>query len=164
MSDRGLTLSEECFLEHVAGPEFQAGAAAGWWGLVTDEAVKWPYAVIWIAAPPRPNRPDRYYFRFLLQDYPTLGPTAMLWDPDLKAKLAADKRTKGTGDVAIVFRTDWKEGEVLYAPWDRIAYDDHIASGWPAKYASRAWKPTRTIVHYLRLTKELFDSDAHHGA
>lgn len=162
MPDRGLSLSEECFLEHVAGPEFQAGAASGWWGVEPDTSVEWPYVVLWIAAPSRPNRPDRYHFRFHLQDFPTKGPTSMLWDPALKTKLAAEKRPKGTGDVAIVFRTDWKDGEALYAPWDRVAYDDH--GDWALKHASRAWKSTRTIVHYLRLTKELLDSTDYHGA
>jgi hypothetical protein len=162
MSDRGLSLSEECFLEHVAAPDFQAGVASGWWGLETDAGVEWPYVVLWVAAPQRPNRPDRYHFRFYLQDYPAKGPTSMLWDPVQKTKLEPAKRPKGTGDVAIVFRTDWNAGDMLYAPWDRLAYDAH--GDWPPKYAALAWKPTRTIVHYLRLTKALFDSEEYLGA
>lgn len=153
-------MSEECFLEHVASPDFQAGVASGWWGLEPGDT--WPHAVLWIAAPPRAKGPDRYHFRFYLQDYPSKGPTAMLWDPIKKAKPDADKRPKGTGFVALLFRTDWNEGNMLYAPWDRLAYENHPE--WPPKHAHIAWKPTRSIVYYLQKTKEALDSEEYLGS
>lgn len=161
MPHPGLSLDEECFLEHVAAPAFQAGAERGWWNVENRETVVWPYALVWIAAPVRGNGPPRYYFRFTLKDYPGIGPTATLWDPAKNARLDFAKWPKGAGDIGMAFRTNWNEGIALYAPWDRVAMDGH--PNWPAQFPGVGWKPSYTIVHYLRLTHELLASDDYHG-
>jgi hypothetical protein len=160
MPDSGISLSEECLLEHIAAPLFQDGVAHGWWD-VLPATVEWPYAVFWLAPPARPNSPDRYYLRVHLHDYPNKGPTATLWDLERRTKLELSKWPKGNNDVAMVFRTDWNNADALYAPWDRIAMDNH--GDWPMKHPGRGWKPSYTIVHYLRHTRELLDSEDYHG-
>jgi hypothetical protein len=163
-----MNLSEECFLEHVAQADFQDGVVRDWWGIFTSLEICWPNPVIWIAAPPRPGRPvpspDRFYLRFDLQNYPSKGPTAMLWDTEKNAKLDPSRWPKGSGDVEKVFRIVWAGIDCLYAPWDRVAEEQHKADAcWAAKYPGKIWKPTYTIVHYLRLTRELLHSEEYHG-
>jgi hypothetical protein len=156
-----MTLDFECFHQHLASAPFEDGVERGWWDLFPTPKVLWPYELIWIAAPPRPNSAERYYLRFLLQNYPDKGPTATLWDPDRNAMLAFTKWPKGSGDVELAFRTNWNNGMALYVPWDRVAMDSH--PDWPARYPGLGWKPTHTIVHYLRLTRELLTSNEYRG-
>jgi hypothetical protein len=158
----GLDLAEECWLEHLATPAFLAGVDRGSWGLFPTDAVQWPNAVLWIAAPTRPNSPERFYFFFDLTNYPTVSPTAHVWDSATSLKLDLARWPKGSGDVAMVFRTNWNNGQALYAPWDRLAMDSHPQ--WPAQFPGYAWKPGHTIVRYLNFTHELLHTDDYHGA
>lgn len=155
-----MNLDEECYREHIAAPAFQDGVARGWW-LDCPEAEKWPNVLIRLTLPPRPNSPDFLHLRFELTGYPGTGPTATLWDVGRNAKLESAKWPKGVGDVAKAFRTDWEDMVALYAPWDRRAFAGH--TDWPQKHPGRCWKPTYTIAHYLRFTRELLDSDDYHG-
>lgn len=161
MQHSGVSLAQECFEEHVATAAFQQGVERGWWGIVPSTTVLWPHVLIWIGVPPRDKAPDRYVLRFNLEDYPDKGPTANVWDSERNARADFAKWPKGTGDVAMVFRTNWKDAVALYAPWDRIAMDDH--ADWPAKHPGMGWKRTYTIVHYLRLTHELLNSEEYRG-
>jgi hypothetical protein len=162
MSDPGLTLDAECFQGHIASFEFREGEELGSWGLLLDKTVQWPNAVIWIAAAPRPQSPDRYHLFFNLAHYPKVGPTAYLWDIETKAKLALAKWPKGVGDVKMAFRTDWNNAAALYCPWDRVAAEGH--PDWAVKHAGQIWTSGHTIVHYLRRTHELLISDEYYGS
>ncbi len=156
-----MRLDQGCFAEHVASRPFQDGVARGYWDVALRDGVEWPYAMIWIDAPSRPNSPERFFLRFHLQDYPAKGPTATLWDLDKNSQLDLAKWPKGDGDVGMVFRTNWKGAVGLYAPWDRYPLEDH--PDWPQKYPGFVWKPTYTIAHYLRLTRELLHTDEYRG-
>lgn len=162
MLDSGVSLDEECFREHLASFAFREGADLGKWGLHEDDAMQWPNAVIWVAAAPRGESPQRYYLIFNLEHYPKTGPTAYLWDCASKAKLDLMKWPKGVGDVQKVFRTNWKNAVALYCPWDRIAPQDHPK--WPENHPGLLWSSKHTIVNYLRPTHELLNSDEYHGA
>jgi hypothetical protein len=162
MPDPGVNLAKECFREHVATPAFQEGVAAGRWELIEDPRVGWPHVLIWIAAPARPKGPDRWVFRFDLKDYPEKGPTAMPWDVTANAKLDPTLWPKGSGDVAMAFRTNWNGATSLYTPWDRAGMDSH--SNWKTEFPGVAWKPTKTIVQYLHLTHELLATSDYHGS
>ncbi len=155
-----MILDEACYQEHVAAPSFQDGVARGWW-LECPAAAQWPHVIIKLMLPPRINSADFLHLRFELSGYPGAGLTATLWDIARNAKLEAGKWPKGTGDVAKVFRTDWNDMVALYAPWDRLAFVGH--TDWPEKHRGRCWKPTHTIAHYLRFTRELLDSDEYQG-
>jgi hypothetical protein len=85
----------------------------------------------------------------------------MPWDLERNQKLEPQWWPKGTCDVAMAFRTDWNGATALYAPWDRLALEAH--PDWFARYPGLAWKRTHTIVHYLRLTRELLDSNEYTG-
>ena len=95
-----MRLDQGCFEEHVASRPFQDGVARGYWDIAPRDGVEWPYAIIWIDAPSRPNSPERLFLRFHLQDYPAKGPTATLWDLDKNSQLDLAKWPKGDGDVA----------------------------------------------------------------
>ncbi|MFA6286150.1 MAG: hypothetical protein WC661_02100 [Opitutaceae bacterium] len=161
MSHPGITLDQECFLEHLASPAFQQGLDRGWWGIVQNDAVAWPEAILWVSAPPRPNSPDRFHLRFKLGNYPEKAPTAMVWDLEHNQRLDLAKWPKGKADVAMAFRTNWNNAVALYVPWDRVALESH--HDWVAKHPGVAWKRTHTIVHYLRMTYELLWSDEYTG-
>jgi len=156
-----MRLDETCFKEHVAARLFQDGVARGYWDIAPRDGVEWPYALIWISAPTRPNSPDRFFLRFSLKDYPSKGPTATLWDFEKDVRLDLAKWPKGNGDVGMVFRTNWKEAVSLYAPWDSFPLLDH--TDWPQKYPGYVWKPTYTIVHYLRQTRDVLHTDEYIG-
>ncbi len=161
MHDPGLSLDEECFREHLEGFDFRQGEEAGRWSLHEDDSVKWPNAVIWVAAPPRASGPDRFHLFFNLGGYPNEGPTAFLWDPATKAKLDPANWPKGVNDVHMALRATWNNANAIYAPWDRLAAAGH--PDWLVKHAGLLWSPAHTIVHYLRLTHELLQSEDYHG-
>ena len=156
-----MRLDQGCFEEHVASRPFQDGVARGYWDIAPRDGVEWPYLIIWIDAPSRPNSPERLFLRFHLQDYPAKGPTATLWDLDKNSQLDLAKWPKGDGDVGMVFRTNWEGAVGLYAPWDRYAMERH--PDWPQKYPGVGWKPTCTITYYLRLTREVLHTDEYRG-
>lgn len=157
-----MRLDRACFEEHIAARLFQDGVARGYWEMALRDGLEWPNVVIWIDLPSRPNGHDKLFLRFDLQDYPSRGPTAVPWDFERNVKLEPIKWPKGKGDVAIVFRTDWEGASALYAPWDRFAAERHDAN-WIKNYRGLEWNSSRTIVHYLRLTREVLHSDDYHG-
>lgn len=156
-----MRLDQACFEEHIASRPFQDGVARGYWGTTPRDGVDWPQVVIWISAPSRPSSPDRLFLRFQLQDYPSKGPTATLWDEEKNSQLTFGRWPKGDGDVGMVFRIDWEGAAGLYAPWDRFAMEKH--PDWPQKYPGLGWKASHTIVHYLRLTREVLHTDDYRG-
>ena len=161
MSHPGITLDQECFLEHLAHPAFQYGVERGWWGVVKNDVLVWPEAILWISAPSRPNGPDRFFFHFTLPGYPERAPSATVWDIEGNQRLDLAKWPKGGGDVGMAFRTNWNNAVALYTPWDRVALESH--PDWASKHPGIAWKRTYTIVHYLRMTHELLWSDEYTG-
>jgi hypothetical protein len=157
-----MRLDQACFEEHIASRPFQDGVARNYWGLAPRDGVEWPYVIIWIDLPARATGPDKLFLRFDLQDYPSKGPTAVPWDSEKNEKLEIAKWPKGDGDVAKVFRTDWEGAVALYAPWDRFTVEKHDAN-WLKNYPGFEWNPSRTIVHYLRLTREVLHCDDYRG-
>lgn len=157
-----MRLDQACFNEHVASPPFQDGVARGYWDIAPRDDVEWPHIIIWIDLPAKANSPSKLYLRFHLQDYPSKGPTAVPWDFEKNGKLDLTKWPKGNGDVAKVFRTDWEGATALYAPWDRFTVEKHDAN-WLKTYQGFEWNLSRTIVHYLRLTSEVLNSDDYRG-
>jgi hypothetical protein len=156
-----MRLDQASFEEHVATWQFQDGVARGFWDTAPRDDVKWPHAIIWIDLPQRTRSPDKLFLRFNLQDYPSKAPTAVPWDMERNLKLEFDKWPKGGGDVAQMFR-NWEGAVALYAPWDRFTVERHDAN-WLKNYLGFEWNSSRTIVHYLRLTREVLHSDDYTG-
>jgi len=147
------TPDQRLFEADLGSAEFRAGSLKGYWGLagadILPEPSAWPMRVLWIAAAPRPNAPDRYYVRRDLSNYRTVAPTGTFWDPSTKDSLELAKRPKGRpgSRFAMVFRTDWEGGKAFYHPYDRVAAQGH--ANWPREQPSLIWDSNHTIVDCL---------------
>jgi len=145
--------------------DFRIGMAKEFWGLASPEIAElpeWPKRILWIAAAQRPQAPDRYYVRLDLAGYRTSPPTGTFWDAATNDKLALDKRPKGVRNsrFAMVFRTDWKNGDAFYHPYDREA-GGHPE--WPKTQPHLIWTSDRTIVDLLHELYALLQSGDYLG-
>jgi len=144
---------QRLFEVDVVTAEFRAGALKGYWGLagsdVLPEQPAWSARILWMAAAPRPNAPDRFYVQLDLSNYRAVPPTGTFWDPSTKTTLEFAKRPRGRPDsrFAKVFRTDWEGGRAFYHPYDRVAAQGH--PDWPKDQPSLVWDSNHTIVDYL---------------
>jgi hypothetical protein len=141
------------------GP-FLAGMAAGRWGRPDAslvETVAWPKAVLWVAAAPRKDSPDKFHLLLDCEGYPSQSPTGSFWDPAIRQQLASANWPKGKGQVAAVFRP----GGAFYHPYDRVSASGH--KDWPAKYPHLLWDGTRTIVDFLGVIHGLLNSTDYTG-
>ena len=133
--------------------EFRMGAGKGFWGLGDTDLVPadlaWPKRIMWLAAAPRANAPDRFYVLLDLAGYRTVPPTGAFWDATTKADLSLAQWPKGRAGsrFAKVFRTDWEGGKAFYHPYDRFAAQGHTQ--WPAEQPNLVWSIRHTIVDYL---------------
>lgn len=160
-------LDQERFEADLQGGSFLIGVEKGRCGLAETASVpvqpEWPEVILWVAAAARTNSPDRFFFRVNCEKYPSEPVTAMIWDPASKEMLVAAKRPKGSGQVPVMFRTDWEGGRALYHPFDRIAAKGH--PDWGSKYPGLVWDPGRhTIVDLLNVIHELLFSQDYIGA
>jgi hypothetical protein len=149
---------ERQFRADVERGAFLLGETRGYWRLL---AIAWPAVWVEVAAAPRHGAPTHYVLRFDLAQYPQQAPTARLWDMTLQVPLAVDNWPAGKSRVSQAFRTDWKPGECLYLPCDRLAFEGH--PDWPTKYASEMWQPSCDITHYLNQVHVLLNSSDYTG-
>lgn len=150
----------------LADAPFLIGVEKGQWGLAElpphPGGLAWPHLLLWVAAGPRPNAPDRFHVRLDCQGYPTVPPTGTLWDPAENQQLPPAPRPKGTGQVAMMFRTDWENGRAFYHPYDRVAAQGH--GDWSQKYPHLVWNPaTHTLVDLLSEIHALLHTPDYHG-
>ena len=79
------------FEEDLRSAEFLIGATKGLWGLpapdVLAEQPPWPKRILWIAAVPRENAPDRFYILLDVSGYRSVPPTGTFWDPSTRGML-----------------------------------------------------------------------------
>lgn len=153
-----MTIDEQVFRSHIELGPFQSGVARGHWRLVS---INWPVVIIAISAASRPNAPDEYVLRFDLTNYPKAPPTALPWNVEKNCRLDTRDRPSGKIRVSKAFRTDWKNGDALYLPCDRLAIDGH--DGWKNKHPEMIWNPDRDITQYLRIVHELLTSRDYTG-
>ena len=158
---------QRLFEADLASAEFRAGVLKGYWGLagmdVQPEQTEWPLRLLWVRAAARAESPDRYYLRLDLADYRTVPPAGTFWDLTTGAMLETAKRPKGRVDsrFAKVFRTDWKDGQAFYHPYDRVAVEGH--DKWPTEQPSLIWDVNHTIVDYLEEIYSLLNSGDYVG-
>lgn len=139
----------------LAAPAFRCGEIEGRWRRLST---LWPHAVIAVAAPPRPKSPEAFAFRFNCSGYRATPVSAQPWDQAGNRPLPAPQWPAGPSIVSSVFRPDWKNGECLYLPCDRMSIDGH--PNWQTEHPSRLWQPDRGIICYLEQLHGLFfDSD-----
>jgi hypothetical protein len=149
---------ERVFRTHAEQGPFQSGVDRGRWRLL---AIDWPYALIAIKAAERENGPIEYVLRFDCRDYPQTAPTAQLWDMERNGPLASERWPTGRHRVPLVFKPNWKNGQCLYLPCDRLSIQGHEA--WHNSYPSMIWSPTEDITQYLRIVHELLNSSDYTG-
>jgi len=145
------------FVQHVAGPEFQAGIDRGDWGFLTEDPAhqNWPVVIIWVSAREKPGKPDRYYFRFELSGYPAIAPTACPWDAANNRRLDNALWPRGNALVSRTFNYGWN-ASALYTPCDRLAMTGHDI--WKTQFPNLWWQPSFTIVVYLSFIHSLLHS------
>jgi len=153
-----LSPGEALLHQDLAAPEFRCGEIDGRWRHVSTN---WPYAIIAVSAPERPRSPVEYAFRFECSGYRQSPVTAQPWDIQDSTSLAAGQWPAGPVMVSAVFRPDWKNGQCLYLPCDRMSIDGH--GDWRVVYPSRLWQSERGIICYLEQIYELFHQSDYSG-
>ena len=144
--------------EHLKRAEFRLAQLEGRWRIVN---VTWPNVTIGVSAAARSNAPAEYGFRFGCTGYPVLPVTAQPWNLDKNAPLAPNQWPNGRSIVPSVFRPEWKGGQCLYIPCDRLSIEGHV--NWPQEYQGRLWDPSRGIVCYLEQIYELLNQTDYTG-
>jgi hypothetical protein len=145
------------FESHVKEGDFQYGVNQGMWAII-DPAPgfpAWPDVLIWVAAAPKLQEPDRFYFRFNLSGYPQVAPTATPWDLAGNRRLDNNRWPKGPQLVSRTFNHTWNPN-ALYAPCDRVAMVGH--DPWKQQYPELWWQSSFRITVYLNFIYRLLHS------
>jgi hypothetical protein len=145
------------FHQHVNDGDFQTGVDQGMWGICNEnsEYPTWPMVVIWVQAASKPNRLDKYHFRFDLAGYPSAAPTTCPWNIETGNRLDSSLWPKGSRFVSSTFNPGWNQN-ALYAPCDRVAMVGH--HGWKTQFPDLWWQPTFKITVYLNFLHRLLNS------
>ena len=143
--------------------QFKLGIVNSKWGVEdnSNERPNWPLVLIWITAAKRENGPEKFYFQFNLDNYPSEGPTICIWDIENNKALPANKRPKGQVDFARIFRNDWEGGIHLYVPYERHSLATH--PDWPLQYPSLSWKSGDCITKALEHLYHILNSIDYEG-
>ena len=104
--------------------------------------------------------PEEFFLRFDMTGYPASAPTAMPWNPAIGGKLEKESRPQGVR-VAHIFRTDWEDGDALYAPFDRRAVARH--PDWPQRYPHAAWNTSQGLTPVLNYLHKLLNDEDYTG-
>lgn len=153
-----VTPAERVFRSHLDKGPFQSGVDRGRWELVS---VNWPHSVISVSAAERNTAPSKYCFRFELNNYPAIAPTAQPWNVAGNGPLHRASWPGGRGRIQHAFNPDWKSGSCLYLPCDRYAIEGH--DPWRVQHSEMIWNPKGDITQYLRIIHDLLDSEDYTG-
>jgi hypothetical protein len=116
----------------LAAAEFRLGQIESHWRLVSFD---WPHVIIAIAAAERERSAREVGFRFECSGYRQTAATAQPWDPSGGRPLPHRRWPKGKSIVPSIFRPDWKSGQCLYLPCDRMAIEGH--GNWKHEHPGR---------------------------
>jgi hypothetical protein len=144
--------------QDLAAPAFRCGEIEGRWRHIS---MVWPYATLAVTAPERTRGPREYAFRFECSGYRVIPVTAQPWDVAGNMPLPTAMWPTGPVMVAAVFRPDWKQGQCLYLPCDRMSIEGH--DNWRSVYPNRLWQADRGIICYLEQLYELFHESDYSG-
>lgn len=150
---------DRLLLDHdLAESAFQLGEIEGRWRHVSTT---WPHVLIAVSALSRPSAPSEYAFRFECTGYRQIPATAQPWDLDANTALSLQRWPTGRSIVPSVFRPQWKSGQCLYLPCDRMAIEGH--ANWQTEHPTRLWNPARGMICYLEQLYELLNSNDYTG-
>jgi hypothetical protein len=138
----------------LAAAEFRSGVAEGRWRHVRTN---WPHTQIAVSAAERPGSPAEFGFRFECVGYRQRAVTGRPWDLARDAPLPFAQWPAGRSLIPAVFRPDWKCGECLYLPCDRLSIEGH--DNWRHEHPHRLWQPQRGIICYLEQIYDLLNQD-----
>ena len=158
MSERLMAVDEQVLRAHLEAGPFQSGVDRGRWRLLS---LKWPYPLIAIQAADRVGGPAEYALRFECTNYPQTAPTARPWDAERNSPLPLARWPNGKSRVPLAFNPEWKDGQCLYLPCDRLSIEGHDA--WRTQHPSMIWSPTSDITQYLRIVHDLLNSSDYSG-
>jgi hypothetical protein len=142
----------------LAAPGMRCAQIGGRWRHVTT---RWPHVIFGVAAPPRPTAPVEYGFCFECSGYRQTPVTAQPWSIDSDAPLPGVLWPRGGPILSSVFRPEWRQGQCLYLPCDRLSIEGH--PNWRNEHPSRLWQPTRGIICYLEQLHDLFHQSDYSG-
>ncbi len=151
-------MDEQVLRSHLEDGPFQIGVERKKWRLIE---IRWPHVFISVSAAAREGGPEEFVFCFECQNYPQSPVTARPWDIEKNAPLDFTRWPNGKSRIPSVFRPDWKNGECLYLPCDRISIEGH--SDWSAKYAYLIWNNDSDICLYLGELYDLLNSSDYSG-
>jgi hypothetical protein len=157
-NERSDAPDERVFRSDLERQPFVVGAATGRWRL---DSLTWPYAVISVAAAPRPGAPSEVALRFELTGYPAQGPTSTPWDGTADRQLDASRLPVGRRASHVFRRDGWLEGRALYAPFDRVGLQGH--TDWPTTFPHQCWRPNHDITFYLEFVYDLLHDEDYEG-
>lgn len=144
--------------QDLAAPEFRCGELEGRWRQV---ATAWPHTIIAVSAAERPNAPREYGFRFECTGYRQTPATAQPWDWVAGSALPFNRWPTGRSILPSIFRPEWKGGQCLYLPCDRLSIEGH--DRWFDEHPSRLWQPQRGIICYLEQLYDLLHQSDYSG-
>lgn len=147
---------ERLFRDDLELAPFTTGVDRGWWRV---HSIAFPFAVIEIAAAPRPGSPDWFALRFDVSSYPQ-APSGQPWDVAINGALPPPRWPGGTLRVQQIFNPGWRV-DALYFPMDRLALEGHDA--WLTAYACHVWDVGKDISQYLRFIHDLLNEDGYTG-
>lgn len=149
-----MTPDQKIFISHLSDAKYQLGLDEGSWGI--SKETPWPFVLIWVKAGAKEGHPDRFHFKFNLENYPSSAPTACPWDNEKDVRLENSKWPMGVNYVSKVFNPGWNPN-ALYAPCDRLAMPGH--EPWAAQFPKVWWNPEFKITVYLEFLFNLLNSD-----
>lgn len=149
--------------QDLAAPCIRCGEIEGRWRHV---ATSWPHVVFGVSAPPRAGAPTEYGFRFECSGYRQTPATAQPWDITANRPLPPARWPTGSGPpqssvFSSVFRPEWRQGQCLYLPCDRLSIEGH--PNWRNEHPSRLWQPKRGLICYLEQLHDLFFESDYSG-
>ena len=153
-----MDVAETLLRTHLDAGPFQSGVDRGRWRLV---AFAWPHVVLAVSAAERAAAPSEYAFRFDCTGYPQKAPTAQPWSLAASEPLPHGHWPGGRHRVPAAFNPNWKSGQALYLPCDRLAIEGHAP--WLLQHPSMIWATRRDITQYLQVIHELLNSSDYSG-
>ena len=131
-------LAQQTVMKDLESSAFQSGVMRGSWRV---HSFQFPKLVIGVLGTEPDGSRKMYYFRYVLDNFPTSAPWVQIWNIEADQILPVAQRPKGNAKVERAFQS-WSD-DTVYRPWERMA----LAHGdWVHKYASEAWHPGMTLT------------------
>jgi hypothetical protein len=140
---------QQALCRSIESIDFSRGVVLGYWRHIETN---WPNAYFGVRA----IDGREFIFRCECSNFPN-APSVELWDLEKNTSLEANKRPRGEGDVAMVYRTDWEGGRHLYHPHDRVAAAGH--PDWQMKYPRQQWRREKGISQLMLEMHNLLHGD-----